>query len=143
MNRDVTIWTSEPDYEEYRAVMEEDLPLAGEDERREFLRQANEACFEIQKEEMDVELGGPIVVLSEIETESGAAVSLRVLPGRKLSDCFERPAEGRSARWFVDGSGDLRSEERGGGLQIKNLYRIGLSARLGEALKKVYGIEWE
>ena len=129
MSREITIWTSEPDYEEYRQVMEEDLPWASECERREILRQANKASLDVQREEMNVDLGGPILVVSEESGTERTALTGRIIPGGRLSDCFKVPDDpyGQTyLRWFVDENGDLRSEEidAGCGYIKRSLYRV-------------------
>ncbi|MBR0139122.1 MAG: hypothetical protein IJM17_02405 [Firmicutes bacterium] len=141
MSREITIWTSEPDYGDYRQIMEEDFPQLPESERKEILKSANEACLEFQRQEMSADLGGPIVVLSEYSGEGRSDSVCSILPSKDLADCFIRPAGGFPIRWFVDEAGDLRSEEKRDGVTVRRLYRVmsDRNLRLGDALSRVYG----
>ena len=153
--KDITIWTSKPDYEEYRQVMEEDLPWANELERRALFDSANRASLLTQRDEMSVSLGAPIVTYSEY-TWGGMKVSgFDVIKSGNLADCFCVPEDCDSVRWFVDADGDLRSEETSGELTARRVYRLAVGAaggpaelstvatvRLGDALGAIYGFDF-
>ena len=154
-SRDITIWTSTPDYEEYRQVMEEDLPWASESERRVLFERANMASLATQREEMSVSLGAPIVCAAEYTWSGMRVTGLDIIAGGNLADCFRVPEDCDSVRWFVDEAGELRSEERSGELTVRRLYRLApghinsdaediasiRTVRLGDALSKIYGFE--
>ena len=154
--KDITIWTSKPDYEEYRQVMEEDLPWANECERRAVFDSANRASLSTQRDEMSVSLGAPIIIYSEYAWGGIKVSGFDMIKSGNLADCFWVPEDCDSIRWFVDEFGDLRSEESGGGLSVKRVYRLAVGAalgdtvdyssvatvRLGDALGRIYGFEF-
>ena len=155
MGKEITIWTSEPDYEEVRKYMEEDFPEMSEAERIAIFRQGNIDCLQFQREELSMKFGKHMAYK---EIDSG-----------QLADCFEPNRDTLSIRWFVDEKGDLRCDDvHHDGVNhylyrvlkrdipqsevdyLKNAIRTGVAyrsdierctERLGDAISAVYGFE--
>ena len=169
MSKEITIWTSEPDYEEYRTALEEDMPDLSEEDRIAIFRQGNIDCLQFQKEEMSMRLGMPIFVVAELGLWNGKHMAYKEIESGVLSDCFEPGKDTLSIRWFVDEKGDLRCDDvHHDGVNhylyrvmkrdvpeaemdyLKNAIRAGVALqsdidrcteRLGDAVSMVYGFE--
>ena len=166
--KEIIIWTSEPDYEEYRTVMEEDMPYAGEEERKAWFFAANERCLAFQQSEMKQQLGMPILILKE--EEDGWYQGAGIIESGDLADCFALPNDRKgSCTWLLDLRGDLCLRIADGAEEQRYIYRLqrqdlspcgflsaesfGTSVRLhrselaactlrvGDAVARVYGLE--
>ena len=89
MGKEVTIWTSEPNYEEYRHDLEEDMPDLSEEDRIAIFRQANIDGLQFQREEMSIKLGMPILVVAELGLWDGKHMAYKEIESGNLADCFE------------------------------------------------------
>ena len=167
MNKEITIWTSNPDYEEYRHDLEEDMPAFTEEERIAIFKQANKDCLQFQREEMSVSFGMPILVVGQLGLWDGAHMAYKQIDSGNLADCFEGSRDTLEIRWFVDERGDLRCDDYHHDGMNHYLYRVvrnGISetqldmlkdaiymgiatredietctARLGDAIGRIYG----
>lgn len=119
---EVTIWTSEPDYEEYRTVLEEDFPQATEEERRAFLKEANDGCLAFQQKDLDMYFGMPVLILEE--DAQGCYRGAGYLENGSLAACLTRPEGMDSYAWIVDERGDLRLRAWQGSRFRSFIYRL-------------------
>lgn len=168
MDKEVTIWTSEPDYEQYRKTLEEDYPGASDAERQAIFMEANDASLKTQRDEMSLSFGRPILAFNESKGDAWTVSSCSSIHSGNLADCFHVPAAAEFCRWYVDKKGDLRAEFGDELFTCSTLYRLIRSdlsnalaraiedrflmeklpmdellkytVRLGEAIDKVYGI---
>ena len=171
MGKEVTIWTSEPNYEEYRHDLEEDMPDLSEEDRIAIFRQANIDGLQFQREEMSIKLGMPILVVAELGLWDGKHMAYKEIESGNLADCFEPGRDTLQIRWFVDERGDLRCDDTHHDGVNHYLYRVlqqdvsekdidrlkedikdgratmqeieSCTLRLGDAISTVYGIEFE
>lgn len=169
MGKEVTIWTSDPNYEEYRHDLEEDMPNMTEEDRVAIFRQANLDSLQFQKDEMSIKLGMPILVVAELGLWDGTQMAYKEIESGNLADCFEPGSDSLQIRWFVDENGDLRCDDIHHDGVNHYLYRVlkpGIpekavdmlkedisagvasmaeieccTARLGDAISTVYGID--
>ena len=111
MGKEYTIWTSDPDYEEYRHDPEEDLQDFTEEERIAVFRQANYDSLEVQKNEMTVKFGMPILIVAQLGLWDGQHMAYKQIDSGNLADCFEGSRYTLNIRWYVDDRGDLRCDD--------------------------------
>ncbi len=111
MGKEITIWTSEPDYEDVRKEMEEDFPEMSEADRIAIFKQGNLDCLQFQREELSMKLGMPIFVVAELGLWDGIHMAYKEIDSGQLADCFEPNRDTLSIRWFVDDKGDLRCDD--------------------------------
>jgi len=154
MSKEITIWSSKPNYEVYKEALEQDFPALSEEERMEILEKANEKSLAFQKLEMSQKLGNSILVMEKIENFYEAS---KTIASGNLADCFQEPQKDQKCRWFVDEKKDLHCENIQNGQKSHYLYRLLKSQSeekaiyskeeleektlpIGDAINDVYGI---
>lgn len=166
-SRDRLIWTSQPDFEEYREDLMADFPEYSEDQLRDILQASNWARLQFDREELAHLYDDSILVIADLGLWDGRKSAYREIESCNLIDCFETSRDTLDIEWFVDKNGDLRcndyhhdgtnhylyrvwkdniSETQKDNLRLK-LYRGEFSRadvtrctkRLGDEIGKVYG----
>ena len=125
MNRgDHLIWTSDPDYEDWRADLETELPDASEEERRDFMLSANNDALQFEREELSHRYPREILVVADLGLWNGRRMAYREIESGKLADCFEPSRDTLDIRWYVDRNGDLRCDDSHHDGTNHYLYRV-------------------
>lgn len=166
-NTDKLIWTSQPNFEDYRDDMRADFPECSDLELQEILTASNWDKLQFDREELAHRYNDSILVIADLGLWDGRHPGYKEIDSCNLMDCFETSRDTLDIEWFVDKNGDLRcndyhhdgtnhylyrvwkdniSEAQKDNLRLK-LYRGEFSRadithstkRLGDEIGKVYG----
>ena len=166
-NTDKLIWTSQPNFEDYRDDMRADFPECSDLELQEILTASNGDKLQFDREELAHRYNDSILVIADLGLWDGRHPGYKEIDSCNLMDCFETSRDTLDIEWFVDKNGDLRcndyhhdgtnhylyrvwkdniSEAQKDNLRLK-LYRGEFSRaditrstkRLGDEIGKVYG----
>ena len=164
---DRLIWTSQPNFEDYREDLMENFPDSSEEDLRDILQRSNWDALQFDREELAHRYGDSILVIADLGLWDGRHSGYKEIESGNLMDCFEPSRDTLDIEWFVDRNGDLRcndyhhdgtnhylyrvwkdniSEAQKDNLRLK-LYRGEFSRaditrstkRLGDEIGKVYG----
>ena len=105
------IWSSEPDYEQYREDLERDMPDESEDARREAMYDMNNDDLRFIREELSHRYDGGILVIADLDLWDGHRSGYREIPSGQLSECFQPSRDTLDIQWYVDEAGDLRCDD--------------------------------
>ena len=110
-SRDRMIWTSQPDFEEYREDLKADFPECSEDELRDILQQSNWDRLQFDREELAHLYDDSILVIADLGLWDGRHTAYKEIESGNLMDCFETSGDTLDIEWFVDKNGDLRCND--------------------------------
>ena len=110
-SRDRLIWTSQPDFEEYREDLMADFPEFSEDELRDIMQASNWDRLQFDREELAHLYDDSILVIADLGLWDGRRTAYREIESCNLMDCFETSRDTLDIEWFVDKNGDLRCND--------------------------------
>lgn len=106
------IWTSEADYEDWRGELEEMMPDATEEQPKEAMWQDHCEELWLIREELAHQYREPILVIGDLGLWNGRRSAYKEIESGRLQDCLLHSNDTLDIKWYVDGLGDLRCEDR-------------------------------
>ena len=132
------IWTSRPDYEDWREVVESELPDATDEERYEYMMAVNSDGLEFEREALAHQYPDRILVIADLGLWNGRISVYKEIPSGNLADCFVPTSDTLDITWYLDGKGNLRADDRHHDGVNHYLYRVwkpGATQRQRQSLK--------
>ena len=105
------IWTSRPDYEDWREAVEEQCPDACDEERYDFMMGANRDQLQFEREELSHRYPENILVIADLGLWNGRFPAYREITSRNLADCLVPTRDTLDIQWYLDKYGDLRADD--------------------------------
>lgn len=137
---DHLIWTSEPDYRDWKDYLEQEYPEMTENERMDEMFRINNGYLGDEKENLNIQLPGPILVIADLGLWNGRHNGYHEIESGNISDCLYSECD--AATWYVDKFGDLRCDaihHDGENHYLYRTYRDGVSGDAIDNLKwKIY-----
>lgn len=165
MKRMYTIWSGDPDFENWKEDLAENYPDKEEYELRDLMYEINAEYLEDERANLRVSLGAPIIRIDDNGRWNGRFNGCGLIESGMISDCLYSNLD--IATWYVDELGDLRcdavhhdgtnhylyrvfkpnvTEEQVRNLQMKVCFGTATrqditryTSRLGDAIAHVYG----
>ena len=110
-NTDKLIWTSQPNFEDYRDDMRADFPECSDLELQEILTASNWDKLQFDREELAHRYNDSILVIADLGLWDGRHPGYKEIDSCNLMDCFETSRDTLDIEWFVDKNGDLRCND--------------------------------
>ena len=104
------IWSSDVDYEDWRADLEEQYPDLTETERMELMYELNGDYLDDERSNLDIQLSRPILVVGDLGLWHGRRMGYKEIPSGNIRDCLYSGRDIEYATWYVDKLGDLRCD---------------------------------
>lgn len=82
------IWTNDLDYNDWKEDLEEEYPEKSEAERIEIMYEINSEFFYEEKDNLEEELGRPVVMLGSLGLWNGRRTGCKFTGGTNLNDIF-------------------------------------------------------
>lgn len=102
------IWSSDVDYEDWRADMEEQYPDLSEQERMELMVEQNNDYLDDERCNLNIQLSRPILLIADIGRWDGRYPGYAEIKSGNIRDCLY--SEMDDSTWYVDRLGDLRCD---------------------------------
>ena len=106
------IWSSDVDYEDWRADLEEQYPDLTEGERMERMYELNGDYLDDERSNLDIQLSRPILVVGDLGLWNGRRMGYKEILSGNIRDCLYSGRDIEYATWYVDKLGDLRCDGR-------------------------------
>ena len=130
------IWSSDPDYEDWRGDLEEQYPELSEQERMELMVEQNNDYLDDERCNLNIQLSRPILLIADIGRWDGRYPGYAEIKSGNIRDCLY--SEMDDSTWYVDRLGDLRCEKLYSGTATRSdVTRV--TKRLGDEIGRVYG----
>jgi len=100
------IWSSDPDYEDWRGDLEEQYPELSEQERMELMVEQNNDYLDDERCNLNIQLSRPILLIADIGRWDGRYPGYAEIKSGNIRDCLY--SEMDYSTWYVDRLGDLR-----------------------------------
>ena len=94
------IWSSEPDYEDWRADLEEQYPDLSEQERMELMVEQNNDYLADERCNLNIQLSRPILLIADIGRWDGRHSGYAEIKSGNIRDCLY--SEMDDSTWYVD-----------------------------------------
>ena len=98
------IWTSEPDFEDWRQDLEEEYPELTEAERVELMYEINSGYLDDERVNLDIPMDNEIVAIGDIGRWNGTFHGYKRV-GNNIRDCLSSTCD--YAEFFLNEDGDL------------------------------------
>lgn len=102
------IWSSDVDYEDWRADLEEQYPDLSEQERMELMVEQNNDYLDDERCNLNIQLSRPILLIADIGRWDGRYPGYAEIKSGNIRDCLY--SEMDDSTWYVDRLGDLRCD---------------------------------
>ena len=103
------IWSNEYlDWDDWHEAFEEVYSDAPEEKKYQLMSECNAEYLEDARQEMNVCVGSPIIVIADIGRWDGRHTGYRIFDSGKLRDCLYTELDG--VTWYVDNNGDFRMD---------------------------------
>ena len=102
------IWSSDPDYEDWRGDLEEQYPELSEQERMELMVEQNNDYLDDERCNLNIQLSRPILLIADIGRWDGRYPGYAEIKSGNIRDCLY--SEMDDSTWYVDRLGDLRCD---------------------------------
>ena len=84
------IWSNEYlDWDNYRDTFEEDYSNLSDDEKYQLMCNLNREYLGDERQNLDIQVGAPIIVIADIGRWDGRHTGYREIPGGCIKDCLE------------------------------------------------------
>ena len=113
------IWSSDPDYEDWRGDLEEQYPELSEQERMELMVEQNNDYLDDERCNLNIQLSRPILLIADIGRWDGRHSGYAEIKSGNIRDCLY--SEMDDSTWYVDRLGDLRARAAVGRLRRHRL----------------------
>ena len=131
------IWSSDVDYEDWRADLEEQYPDLSEQERMELMVEQNNVYLDDERCNLNIQLSRPILLIADIGRWDGRYPGYAEIKSGNIRDCLY--SEMDYSTWYVDRLGDLRCDavhHDGTNHYLYRAYKDGVSDTQIENLKE-------
>lgn len=95
------IWSSDPDYEDWRGDLEEQYPELSEQERMELMVEQNNDYLDDERCNLNIQLSRPILLIADIGRWDGRYPGYAEIKSGNIRDCLY--SEMDYSTWYVDG----------------------------------------
>ena len=102
------IWSSDPDYEDWRGDLEEQYPELSEQERMELMVEQNNDYLDDERCNLNIQLSRPILLIADIGRWDGRYPGYAEIKSGNIRDCLYSKMD--YSTWYVDRLGDLRCD---------------------------------
>ena len=102
------IWSSDPDYEDWRGDLEEQYPDLSEQERMELMVEQNNDYLSDERCNLNIQLSRPILLIADIGRWDGRHSGYAEIKSGNIRDCLY--SEMDYSTWYVDRLGDFRCD---------------------------------
>lgn len=102
------IWSSEPDYEDWREELAAEYPELSEEERIDLMYERNNEYLDDERENLDIQLSSPILVVGDLGLWYGRRMGYKEIESGNIKDCLYSDADCNT--WYLDRNGDLRCD---------------------------------
>lgn len=102
------IWSSDPDYEDWRDDLEEQYPELSEQERMELMVEQNNDYLDDERCNLNIQLSRPILLIADIGRWDGRYPGYAEIKSGNIRDCLYSKMD--YSTWYVDRLGDLRCD---------------------------------
>lgn len=99
------IWSSDPDYEDWRGDLEEQYPELSEQERMELMVEQNNDYLDDERCNLNIQLSRPILLIADIGRWDGRYPGYAEIKSGNIRDCLY--SEMDYSTWYVNRLGDL------------------------------------
>lgn len=123
------IWTSQPDFNEWKEDLQADYPEKSEDELYELMYEINNDYLDDERANLNVQLSAPIIVIADLGLWYGRRPGYKEISSGNISDCLYGSGNTEDT-WFVDELGDLRcrsAHHDGTNLLLYRVYKPNVS----------------
>ena len=131
------IWSSDPDYEDWRGDLEEPYPELSEQERMELMVEQNNDYLDDERCNLNIQLSRPILLIADIGRWDGRYPGYAEIKSGNIRDCLY--SEMDYSTWYVNRLGDLRCDavhHDGTNHYLYRAYKDGVSDTQIENLKE-------
>lgn len=97
------IWSSDVDYEDWRADLEEQYPDLSEQERMELMVEQNNDYLDDERCNLNIQLSRPILLIADIGRWDGRYPGYAEIKSGNIRDCLY--SEMDDSTWYVDPAG--------------------------------------
>lgn len=104
------IWTSECDFEDWEADLQEEHPDYDDDQLRDLMYRTNAEYLADERVNLNIPLGQIILVVADIGSWNGRYPGYREITSGNIRDCLYPGRDDLDNTWYVDEHGDLRCE---------------------------------
>ena len=126
------IWSSDVDYEDWRADLEEQYPDLSEQERMELMVEQNNDYLDDERCNLNIQLSRPILLIADIGRWDGRYPGYAEIKSGNIRDCLY--SEMDDSTWYVD---RLKEKLYSGTATRSDVTRV--TKRLGDEIGRVYG----
>lgn len=134
------IWTSQPNFEDWKDDLQEEYPELTEEELIEKMYDINNDYLDDERINLNVQLETPIIVIADIGRWDGRFSGYAVIESGNIKDCLYSSCD--YSTWYVDNLGDLRCRaihHDGTNFYLYRAFKNGLSEEQIENFKyKIY-----
>jgi len=103
------IWSNyDLNYEDWKDDLEDEYLEMTEDERTSLMYDINNDYLDDERENLNVQLSRPILVVADLGRWNGRFQGYREIPSGNIRDCLYSDTD--YSTWFVDKLGDLRCD---------------------------------
>ena len=131
------IWSSDVDYEDWRADLEEQYPDLSEQKRMELMVEQNNDYLDDERCNLNIQLSRPILLIADIGRWDGRYPGYAEIKSGNIRDCLY--SEMDDSTWYVDRLGDLRCDaihHDGTNFYLYRVYKDSASPSQIELLKE-------
>ena len=105
------IWSNyDLDFEDWREDLEEQHPELTEEQRIELMYEINGDYLEDERENLNIQLGNPIIVIGDLGLWNGRRMGYKEIDSGNIRDCLYAGRDDIYSTWYVDKLGDLRCD---------------------------------
>lgn len=105
------IWSNyNLDFEGWREDLEEQHPEMTEEQRIELMYEINGDYLEDERENLNIQLGNPIIVIGDLGLWNGRRMGYKEIDSGNIRDCLYAGRDDIYSTWYVDKLGDLRCD---------------------------------
>ena len=101
------IWTSRPDYKDWKDDLESEYPELTEAERVDRMYDINSEYLEDERANLNINVGTPILIIADIGKWNGRFSGYSEVRSGNIADCLYSEYD---PTWYVDGYGNLRCD---------------------------------
>jgi hypothetical protein len=134
------IWSSSPDYADWKEDLEEQYPDLTEDERISLMYEINGDYLNDERVNLNIQLSRPILVVGDLGLWNGRRMGYKEISSGNIRDCLYSDTE--DSVWYVDKRGDLccdAAHHDGTNHYLYRVYKDGVSDMQIDRLKeKIY-----
>ena len=98
------------DYDDWRDDLTEEYPELTDDEREQLMYEINDENLDVERSNLDIHLGQPILVIGDLGLWNGRRMGYKEIDSGNIRDCLYSGRDDIYSTWYVDKLGDLRCD---------------------------------